>query len=138
MKITATLETGVDYYWKRSEGWRGLSGQPDCHWEYYVEFSGFNGAGGAWIVEKTRHHGCRWYPPSKVSSGGEWFCRQPRTLSAYDTWKLIREIHAIAADRADSARMAEREREKHKARDHDWESWQLHRPNWFPSKWGIA
>lgn len=137
MKITATLETGVDYYWRRSEGWSSPSGS-DQHWEYYVEFSGFNGAGGAWIVEKTRHHGCRWYPASNTRSGSEWFCKQPRTLSAYETWKLIREIHAIAADRADAARMAEREREKHKARDHDWESWQLHRTNWFPSKWGIA
>ena len=108
MKITASLETGVDYYWKRSEGWTGLNGQPDQHWEYYIEFSGFNGTGGAWVVEKVRLHGCRWYPATATRGGSEWFCRQPRTLSRYETWKLIREIHGIAADRADAAVMAER------------------------------
>lgn len=87
MQIAEGIETGRDYYWRRSEGWTGLQGQPDRHWEYYVEFSGFNGAGGVWCIEKMRHNRCSSYP-----NGTEWFSTQPMTLSHEKSMELVRTI----------------------------------------------
>jgi hypothetical protein len=82
MRITDRLETGVDYYWRRSESWKGHDGG-DRWWEWFVEISGLNGAGGLWIVEKLRHHG-------QV----RWHSKQPRTLGYSDSLKLVGELEA--------------------------------------------
>jgi len=81
MKIVDGIETGIDYYWKRSEGWVGLDGKTERWWDYFVEVSGYNGAGGLWIVEKSRHSG-----------ETSWFSRQPRTLSLAESRQLIADL----------------------------------------------
>lgn len=47
-------ESNVEYYWKRTEGWKSLSGE-NRWWEVFVVFhDGMNGAGGAYITELWR------------------------------------------------------------------------------------
>ncbi len=74
----------------RSDGWNWwLRKNPPSHeererrwWTFYVEFSGFNGAGGAWIVEKSQWNG---------ETVGSHF-KQPRSLSYVETQEMIRAI----------------------------------------------
>jgi hypothetical protein len=87
MQIAEGIETGQDYYWKRSGGWKGADGVSERYWEFYIEFSGFNGAGGLWLVEKTRHNGQSSYP-----NGKSWFSIQPRTLSRQESLQIVREV----------------------------------------------
>jgi len=78
------IQTGVKYYWKRSDGWDWTEpdGSETRHWwEYFIEFSGFNGAGGAWLLE--------WHKWN--SSGFEWN-PQPRTLSYDETMRIVDQI----------------------------------------------
>jgi hypothetical protein len=88
-EIAPGIFVGQDYYWKRSEGWTSLSGKEDAHWEYWVEISGMNGAGGLWLIEKTRHHGQFSYP-----NGTPWFSRQPQSLSYEASCKVIQALLA--------------------------------------------
>ena len=90
MVICDGLETGKKYYWQRSNGWKSFDGQ-EHWWEYFVEFTGFNGAGGVWLLE--------WHKWN--SSGFEWK-PQPRSLSYAESQKLIAEVKAnLPANNAD-------------------------------------
>jgi hypothetical protein len=82
LQIADGIETGRDYYWKRSEGWTWLDGR-ERWWEYFVEFSGFNGVGGVWCTEKSRWNGA-----------AQWQFKQPMTLSHAASIKLIEEVRA--------------------------------------------
>ena len=79
MIITETLETGREYFWKRTEGWDWFGIQR--WWEVFIRIDGFNGGGGLWIEELWRWNGSL-----------ETLQRQPRTLSLEDSQKLIAEI----------------------------------------------
>ncbi len=90
MRICDGIETGISYFWKRSKGWKGLNDTPDCHWEYFVEFSGFNGVGGVWIIERSRHNGAG---PTDYD-GKPWFREQIKSLGWDESKKLINEVLA--------------------------------------------
>lgn len=55
MNITENIKTGTEYYLKRTEGWDWF-GTPRW-WEVFVEFSGLNGSGGIWLIERWRWNG---------------------------------------------------------------------------------
>ena len=76
------LESGRDYYWKRSDGWQ-WDGR-ERWWEYAVEiYPGMNGGGGVHIFEK-----------SKWNAASDWHFTTPRNLSHDETCALFREIVA--------------------------------------------
>jgi len=79
MVISPGIETGVEYFWKRTKGWNWLGSTR--WWEVFVEFSGLNGGGGAWIIERWRWNG-----------SAETLRCQPASLSLEKTKKLIDEI----------------------------------------------
>lgn len=90
MTITDGIETGRDYYWKRSNGWNWwlVGSHPSSQqrerrwWTYYVEFTGLNGAGGAWVKVKSQWNG---------APVGLHFT-QPQSLSWEETQAMLREI----------------------------------------------
>ena len=55
MKIYDNIETKKEYFWKKSDPWDWFGVKR--WWEVFVEFSGLNGGGGAWIIEKWRWNG---------------------------------------------------------------------------------
>ena len=79
MIISPGIETGIEYFWKRSVPWDWFGSKR--WWEIFVEFSGFNGGGGAWIVERWRWNG-----------SAETIRYQPDSLSWEKTKALISEI----------------------------------------------
>jgi hypothetical protein len=81
MQIVDGIETGKKYYWKRSKGWDWFG--TTRWWEYFVEFAGFNGSGGLWLVETSSWNG----------SDQEMF-RQPRSLSREDSAKVVEQVKA--------------------------------------------
>ena len=67
------LQTGTRYYWKRSNGWDWTNpgGSVTRHWwEYFIEPTGLNGAGGMWVLEwmKWNTSGFEWKPQSRSLS----------------------------------------------------------------------
>ena len=84
---TINLESGRDYYWKRSDGWQ-WDGR-ERWWEYYVEiYPGMNGGGGVWIYEKSRWNGA-----------SDWHFKKPRNLTYEETRDLFHELVAQLAQR---------------------------------------
>lgn len=74
------LESGRDYYWKRSEGWQ-WDGR-ERWWEFYAEiYPGMDGTGGVYITEKSRWNGA-----------SKWHFTTPRHLSHEETCDMFREI----------------------------------------------
>jgi hypothetical protein len=74
-------EPNVEYYWKRTDGWKWFDG---CEhwWEVFVVFyDGFNGGGGACIEERWRWNG-----------SSQNLRVQPRNLSLQETRQLIVEL----------------------------------------------
>ena len=87
MQIAEGIETGRDYFWKRSKPWNWFD-DGQRWWVYYVEFSGFNGGGGVWIVEK-----------SKWNTSAEFMFENIRTLNHEKSLELIEDVQMhIAAD----------------------------------------
>ena len=80
-EIAPGIFVGEDYYWKRSDGWQ-WDGR-ERWWEYYVEITGMNGAGGLWIREKSRWNGTH-----------TWHFTQTHTLSYEKSCELIAQITA--------------------------------------------
>lgn len=80
------IEQGIEYYWKRTDGWKWLDGR-DCWWEVFVVFHGINGGGGASIEERWRWNG-----------SSETIRTQPRNLTTQQTEDIIKEIE-IGLDR---------------------------------------
>jgi len=79
VQIAEDIETGKEYFWKRTEGWDWFGTKR--WWEVFVEFAGFNGAGGVWLTEYWR-----W------NSSKETIRKEVRTLSREDSQKLIKQI----------------------------------------------
>ncbi len=79
MQIADGIETGKEYYWKRSAGWQW--NDRERWWEVFVEFDGLNGAGGAWLREKWRWNGSQ-----------QTIYNQPRSLSYQETAEIIEQI----------------------------------------------
>ena len=81
MKIAdgVDIETGVEYYWKRTDGWDWNGDQR--WWEVFVEFTGFNGVGGVWLVERWRWNG-----------SDQTMREQPRTLSLDESREVIEAV----------------------------------------------
>lgn len=76
------LESGRDYYWKRSDGWQ-WDGR-ERWWEYAIEiYPGMNGGGGVYVYEKSKWNGA-----------SRWQFTTPRNLSHTETCELFREIVA--------------------------------------------
>ena len=73
------LQTGKEYYWKRSEGWNWFG--TSRWWEVFVEISGLNGGGGAWLVERWRWNG-----------SSETIHEHIKSLSYEETRKITEEI----------------------------------------------
>ena len=76
-------EPNVEYYWKRTDGWKCLDG---CEhwWEVFVVFyDGMNGSGGAFIEERWRWNG-----------SSQNLRVQPRNLTLQETRQLIAELSA--------------------------------------------
>lgn len=85
MKLSphAMPEPKVEYYWKRTEGWKWFDG---CEhwWEVFVVFhEGTNGGGGAYIEERWRWNG-----------SSQNLRIQPRNLTLQETRQLIAELSA--------------------------------------------
>lgn len=79
MIINNGISSGQEYYWKSSNSWIWAGDRR--WWDITIEFSGLNGAGGAWLIERWR-----WCGSSQT------MITQPRSLSYEETQKLIREI----------------------------------------------
>lgn len=73
------LQIGIDYFWKRTNGWDWFG--VERWWEVSVEFTGLNGAGGAWIKEKWRWNGSAQTVREDI-----------RSLGHAETMKIIEEI----------------------------------------------
>lgn len=86
-EIAPGIFVGEDYYWKRSGGWQWNG--VERWWEYYVEITGMNGAGGVWCIEKSRWNGAL-----------DWQFRQPQLLSYVDSCELIQALIANLASKA--------------------------------------
>ena len=80
MNIAKGIETGKEYFWKRTNGWKWIDGNTRW-WEIFVEFNGFNGAGGVWLIEHWR-----WNDSIQTVFS------QPRTLSNEKSIEIIEEI----------------------------------------------
>ena len=76
-------EPNVEYYWKRTDGWKWIDG---CEhwWEVFIVFyDGMNGGGGACVEERWRWNG-----------SSQNLRVQPRNLTLEDTRQLIAELSA--------------------------------------------
>jgi hypothetical protein len=76
-------EPNVEYYWKRTDGWKWVEG---CEhwWEVFIVFyDGMNGGGGACIEERWRWNG-----------SSQNLRVQPRNLTLQETRQLIAELSA--------------------------------------------
>lgn len=83
---TIELESGRDYYWKRSDSWQ-WNGQ-EHWWEYAIEiYPGMNGGCGVYVFEKSKWNGA-----------SEWQFKTPNNLSYDETCKLFRELVAHLPD----------------------------------------
>lgn len=76
------IEQGLEYYWKRTDGWKWFDGR-DCWWEVFIVFHGTNGGGGANVEERWR-----W------NSSSETMRTQSRNLTIQQTNQLIEEIES--------------------------------------------
>jgi len=73
------IETGIEYYYKRTSAWDWFGEKR--WWEIFIEFSGFNGTGGCWIIERWR-----WNNSKQI------IIEQIETLPYQETKKLIKKI----------------------------------------------
>lgn len=55
MKITDGIETDVEYYWRKTDGWDWFGTRR--WWDIFVMVHGINGAGGLSITELWRWNG---------------------------------------------------------------------------------
>lgn len=81
MKIYKNIETNKEYFWKRTDSWDWFGVKR--WWEIFIEFSGLNGSGGAWLIEKWRWNGSTQNIRNDI-----------KTLSYEKTIKIITDIQA--------------------------------------------
>lgn len=79
MKIADGIETGREYYWRRTDGWDWNGARR--WWEVFVEFSGFNGAGGVWLTERWRWNG-----------SAQTMREQPRSLRLTESLEVVNAV----------------------------------------------
>lgn len=56
MIICDGIETGVEYYWDKTDSWTWIDGSTRW-WQIFVVFSGINGGGGANVKKLWRWNG---------------------------------------------------------------------------------
>jgi len=79
MRIRDGIVTGQEYLWKQSDGWDWFG--TFRWWEVFVEFTGLNGSGGAWLKEKWRWNG-----------SSQTMREDIKTLSYEETEAIVRDI----------------------------------------------
>lgn len=81
LRISPNIQSGAEYFWKRTDGWKWIDGK-ERWWEVFIEFhNGWNGGVGLHAYERWRWNG-----------SSHTLREQLRNLSYEESCKLVSEL----------------------------------------------